>query len=299
MLGPMFGDWGALLMQFLITAVVILGLVGLVYWLVRRYSAAGLGRIGRGRVPRLAIIDAMSVDGRRRLVLVRRDNVEHLILIGGPSDLVVEQAIQRPRQAKPAAAAGEAEPALPQPPPLPKDVRSPAAIPSATVSPSRPQPSGSPNGAHAESGNSERVFSFRRSPPPQPAIPPTAAPRSGESPSPAPSAARFVDLQRPTRIEPATGASQEPEQDSEPLFPELPTADLPPLADEVPAPPPAANGGDRAAHPASVDPRPAAEAPRSLYAKPDPAGASGGGNLAELENEMARLLGEITQKRTS
>jgi len=296
MLGPMFGDWGALLMQFLITAVVILGLVALVYWLVRRYSAAGLGRIGRGRVPRLAIIDAMSVDGRRRLVLVRRDNVEHLILIGGPSDVVVEQAIQRPRQAKPATAAGEAEPALPQPPP-PKDVRSPAAMPSASVT--RPQPSGSPNGAHAESGDSERVFSFRRSPPPQPAVQPTAAPRSGEGPSPAPSAARFVDLQRPTRIEPATAAPQEPEQDSEPLFPELPTADLPALADEIPAPPPAANGDDRATHPASADPRPAAETPRSLYAKPEPAGAAAGGNLAELENEMARLLGEITQKRTS
>lgn len=292
----MFGDWGALLLQFLITAVVILGLVALVYWLVRRYSAAGLGRIGRGRVPRLAIIDAMSVDGRRRLVLVRRDNIEHLILIGGPSDLVVEQAIQRPRQTKTAAAAGEAEPALPQPPPAHKE-RSPAATPSSSFTPSRPQPIGSPNGAQGESGDSERVFSFRRSPPPQPANQPTAPP-SGESPSPAPSAARFVDLQRPTRIETAASAPQEPAQDSEPLFPELPTADLPPVPDDVPTPP-AANGSDaRQPHSELADARPAPQAAKSPYAKPEPANAAGG-NLAELENEMARLLGEITQKRTS
>src|SRR5581483_1340423 len=35
------------------------------------------------------------VDGRRRLVLVRRDNVEHLLMIGGPADLVVEPNIVR------------------------------------------------------------------------------------------------------------------------------------------------------------------------------------------------------------
>jgi hypothetical protein len=41
------------------------------------------------------VIDAAAVDGRRRLVLVRRDNVEHLLMIGGPSDIVVEQNIVR------------------------------------------------------------------------------------------------------------------------------------------------------------------------------------------------------------
>jgi hypothetical protein len=46
-------------------------------------------------MPRLAVIDAAAVDGRRRLVLVRRDNVEHLLMIGGPSDIVVEPNIVR------------------------------------------------------------------------------------------------------------------------------------------------------------------------------------------------------------
>lgn len=49
---------------------------------------------GRNRRTRLAVLDAAAVDDRRRLVLVRRDDVEHLILIGGPTDVVVEQDIR-------------------------------------------------------------------------------------------------------------------------------------------------------------------------------------------------------------
>ncbi|QPC87943.1 hypothetical protein GA830_15190 [Mesorhizobium sp. NBSH29] len=49
---------------------------------------------GRNRKTRLAVMDATAVDSHRRLVLVRRDDVEHLILIGGPTDVVVEQDIR-------------------------------------------------------------------------------------------------------------------------------------------------------------------------------------------------------------
>jgi flagellar protein FliO/FliZ len=42
---------------------------------------------------RLEIMDQFNVDGRRRLVLVRRDDVEHLIMTGGPVDIVIETGI--------------------------------------------------------------------------------------------------------------------------------------------------------------------------------------------------------------
>ena len=51
-------------------------------------------------MPRLAVIDAAAVDGRRRLVLVRRDNIEHLLMIGGPTDIVVEPNIVRAMPAR-------------------------------------------------------------------------------------------------------------------------------------------------------------------------------------------------------
>lgn len=75
---------------------IVLVLIGAAAWLVRKFSSGNVGAgANRGRMPRLAVIDAAAVDGRRRLVLVRRDNVEHLIMIGGPTDVVVEPNIQR------------------------------------------------------------------------------------------------------------------------------------------------------------------------------------------------------------
>ena len=46
--------------------------------------------------PRLGVIEQASVDARRRLVLIRRDGVEHLIMTGGPVDVVIETGIQSP-----------------------------------------------------------------------------------------------------------------------------------------------------------------------------------------------------------
>jgi hypothetical protein len=45
---------------------------------------------------RLEVVDHASVDNRRRLVLIRRDNVEHLLMTGGPVDVVIETGIAIP-----------------------------------------------------------------------------------------------------------------------------------------------------------------------------------------------------------
>jgi hypothetical protein len=57
---------------------------------------------GKSREPRLMVLDAAAIDPKRRLVLIRRDDVEHLIMIGGPSDIVIETGIVD--RAKPAMA---------------------------------------------------------------------------------------------------------------------------------------------------------------------------------------------------
>lgn len=88
-------------LTFFLAFVAVLVLIGAVAWGVRRYATNRLGtNTNRGRMPRLAVIDAAAVDGRRRLVLVRRDNVEHLLMIGGPSDIVVEPNIVRAMPAR-------------------------------------------------------------------------------------------------------------------------------------------------------------------------------------------------------
>jgi hypothetical protein len=92
----LFGAEGSLIVRFVVAFVIVLALIGLTFWLIRRFGGARVGNgAQRGRQPRLAVIDAAPVDGRRRLVLIRRDNVEHLLMLGGPSDFVVEQNIVR------------------------------------------------------------------------------------------------------------------------------------------------------------------------------------------------------------
>jgi hypothetical protein len=101
-------------LTFFFAFVAVLALIGLAAWLVRRFAGNRLGaNPNRGRMPRLAVIDAAAVDGRRRLVLVRRDNVEHLLMIGGPTDIVVEPNIVRAmpgRDQMPQRPAGGTEP---------------------------------------------------------------------------------------------------------------------------------------------------------------------------------------------
>src|SRR5881398_1438027 len=96
----LFGE-GSLILRFIVAFVIVLGLIGATFWIIRRFGGARVGAAAqRGRQPRLAVIDAAPVDGRRRLVLVRRDNVEHLLMIGGPTDIVVEENIVRAMPAR-------------------------------------------------------------------------------------------------------------------------------------------------------------------------------------------------------
>jgi len=96
MFEALFGAEMPLAVRFFLAFLIVLGLIGAAAWAVRRFGAGRLGAASmRGRQPRLAVVDYASVDARRRLLLIRRDNVEHLVMIGGPSDLVVESNIVR------------------------------------------------------------------------------------------------------------------------------------------------------------------------------------------------------------
>ncbi|MBE0578929.1 flagellar biosynthetic protein FliO, partial [Devosia sp.] len=70
---------------------VIVGIV-LLLWLLKLLTGAA-GSVTRGRNRRLAVVDSLALDPKRQLLIVRRDNVEHLILVGGPQDMVVETGI--------------------------------------------------------------------------------------------------------------------------------------------------------------------------------------------------------------
>jgi hypothetical protein len=218
MFEQLFGDF-SLPARAIVALVLVLILIALVVWLLRRFGDGGLASSagGRGRQQRLAVLDSAQVDARRKLVLIRRDNIEHLILIGGPTDVVVEPNIVRAQPAggvRPASRPGTFEDdemslvpdaLLPEPEPAPAPVRSappaPAAAPSrptppAATEPARvmPRPATKVDPQYADMA--QRLEAALRKPSPEPevaartapaATPPAPTPRAPEAPrAPAP-----------------------------------------------------------------------------------------------------------------
>ncbi|WP_128932831.1 flagellar biosynthetic protein FliO [Bradyrhizobium zhanjiangense] len=310
---------------FIVAFIVVLALIGVAAWLVRRFAGSRLGaNTQRGRMPRLAVIDAAAVDGRRRLVLVRRDNVEHLLMIGGPTDIVVEPNIVRAASSRdqlphrPSAAepprlapmpdsggwADEAprpelldhpEPHMPEPPPRP-------ARPSFADEVRRPAP----------------ALAERRSEPPLAGFPPEPiAPRPEREPRPEPLPPRIARGEPPLMPRP-------PRQSEPPKMPPVRAERAaapppPPIPQAPPVPPPAPAAipssaeqnlaemaqrleaalrrpaGETVAPP--VAPEPPAAPPRAGRSEPPAPPAPPAKPAAEktsfenLEDEMASLLG--------
>jgi hypothetical protein len=98
---------------------ILVVVIAIALWLIRALrptlNMSGTSTRG-GRVQRLAVTDAFTLDREgRKLVIVRRDNVEHLLLIGGPNDLVVESSIVRSERQIRGRAEGEAMEPLSEP----------------------------------------------------------------------------------------------------------------------------------------------------------------------------------------
>jgi len=83
----------------LLAFIAVLALLVLAYWLIRQFGSGR--RIGIGphrRQRRIGIVETAALDTHRRVTLIRRDNVEHLLLVGGGADVVIEPRIVRAAQ---------------------------------------------------------------------------------------------------------------------------------------------------------------------------------------------------------
>lgn len=130
LVGP---DYANALMWIIVALIALLVLLILVR-IVRGFGVGTFVAGGRNRKARLAVMDATAVDSHRRLILVRRDDVEHLILIGGPTDVVVEQNIRLVAPTRRATIEDELpraqpQPIAPAPRPAPPPRQAPAPMP--------------------------------------------------------------------------------------------------------------------------------------------------------------------------
>jgi len=238
----------------------LLVLIG-VLWLIRsRSGPSPFVRGGKNRQPRLQVLDAAAVDTRRRLVLIRRDGVEHLIMIGGPTDIVIESGITTSASATPAIAAAAASrfqpldmtvplqavqameprpPAIAEPRPAAVAEPRPAPVPRPAMPETRPEPvresaslpRETPRAAPAEAPTAAPALG---APIPMSG---TLAPRPAPATSPAPAANAAPEPVATLRPEPP--ARQAPEVKPEPLRPIAALAAAATPVTPAPAPAPA------------------------------------------------------------
>ena len=256
-------------LTFFFAFVAVLALIGVAAWLVRRFAGNRLGaNTNRGRMPRLAVIDAAAVDGRRRLVLVRRDNIEHLLMIGGPTDIVVEPNIVR---AMPGRDQMPPRPAVGGPEPPPR------------IAPL-------PDAGNWSDADSPRADAFDHAEPQMPEPPPRPVRPSfaDEVRRPAPPPERRSDRGDPLAgftPEPLGGRPEpRPELRGEPMPSRVtsrnePLDARPPRPSEAPKPPPI-RAPERAVHAPPPPPPP----------PPAPALSSADQNLAEMAQRLEAAL---------
>jgi len=72
----------------------VVALVALMVWAFKAFFSKSSSSAFRPREKRLGVVETAAVDSKRKLYLLRRDDVEHLVIIGGPVDVVVETGIK-------------------------------------------------------------------------------------------------------------------------------------------------------------------------------------------------------------
>lgn len=99
---------------FALGIVLVLVLLGL--WVMKVIIGAS-ANMSRGRSRRLTVVESVQIDAKHKVTILRRDNVEHLIMTGGAQEVVIESGIavekvgiRRPAPAAPQPAATDVRP---------------------------------------------------------------------------------------------------------------------------------------------------------------------------------------------
>lgn len=83
--------------RFIFASFFVLGLLGLLAVVLKRYSQKSFGQKfftlnqAKGRI---AIVEMQHIDHKSKLLLVKRDEVEHLLLVGDGKATVIESGIK-------------------------------------------------------------------------------------------------------------------------------------------------------------------------------------------------------------
>lgn len=81
------------ILRFFMALIFVLSLMGGLWLVLKRLGLNGPLMVAPGTKRRLKIIEALPLDARRRVILLRRDNKDHLVILGPTGETVVETGI--------------------------------------------------------------------------------------------------------------------------------------------------------------------------------------------------------------
>ena len=82
-------------LRFFAALIFVLALIGAAAFALRAFGFMTPGNRNKAE-RRMSIVETLTLDPRRRLLIVRRDNVEHLLLLGIQGETIVERAVKMP-----------------------------------------------------------------------------------------------------------------------------------------------------------------------------------------------------------
>jgi flagellar protein FliO/FliZ len=80
-------------LKFFFALLFVIGLIGGFALIAKKIGMGNRGPTSRGRGNRLSIIESMPVDAKRRVVLIRCDNKDYMLLLGGVTELLIEDKL--------------------------------------------------------------------------------------------------------------------------------------------------------------------------------------------------------------
>ncbi len=86
------------ILRLLLSLAVVLGLMGGLAFLIKKLGLAGAQPVQKSGKKDLEVVESLALDARRRAVILRNKDKEHLVILGANGETLIETRDARPVQ---------------------------------------------------------------------------------------------------------------------------------------------------------------------------------------------------------
>lgn len=86
-------------LKFFAALVLVLCLMGGLAYVMKRFGMGQSGMISPSK-KRLKIVEILPLDARRKAMIIQRDDIQHLVVLGPSGETVIETNIKKPKDDK-------------------------------------------------------------------------------------------------------------------------------------------------------------------------------------------------------